>query len=360
MKPKILFLVPYPLNEAPSQRFRFEQYFALLTEHGFELEVKSFFGPAEWRVFYGNGQIGKKTFFLLKGFIRRLFHLVKASRADHVFIHRELAPLGPPILEFIVAKIFGRRLIYDFDDAIWLTDRTNESALVTWIKCRSKVRSIIQWSYKISCGNQYLCQYATSFNDRVVMNPTTVDTESYHNPDRLKKNEKDLVTIGWTGSHSTTKYLPMLESVLGRLLEEHRDVQISVIADKEPALKIPYVFHRWSETTEVNDLYQFDIGIMPLPDDEWAKGKCGFKALQYMALKIPACVSPVGVNNMIVQNGVNGFLCESESDWYDSLRKLIMDVDLRKKLGARARQTVIESYSVKSNAGTFLSLFDRS
>jgi glycosyltransferase involved in cell wall biosynthesis len=288
--------------------------------------------------------------------------LLKSPMYDFVFIHREAAPLGPPIFEWIMAKVLKKKIIYDFDDAIWLTDRQQESAILRSAKWRSKVGSICKWAYKISCGNEYLCNYAALFNKRVVYNPTTIDTENLHhrvsNP--VPVQASDRIRIGWTGSHSTLKYLDEIQPVLHKISREYPQVEFIVIADRPTSLDVgaSLIFIRWNRETEIKDLLKFDIGIMPLPDDEWAKGKCGFKALQYMALELPAVASPVGVNSRIINHGVNGFLCHSPEEWEIALRKLIEDSDLRKKMGINGRRTVVENYSVLSNSANFLSLFE--
>jgi glycosyltransferase involved in cell wall biosynthesis len=358
-KKKILFLLPYPLKESPSQRFRFEQYFGILSEKGYTYTAQTFLDSHNWQLFFKPGRILPKILALFKGFMRRTLALPKSLSYDFVFIHREATPVGPPVIEWLLAKVFRRRIIYDFDDAIWLTDRKDESFFLRTAKWRSKVGSICAWSYKVSCGNEYLCDYASIFNQRVVYNPTTIDTEGWHNPERfVTPSHTPFVNIGWTGSHSTLKYLKEVEPVLNKLQLEHPNVRFIVIADRKPDLSLPRIkFVPWNEATEVDDLMDIDIGIMPLPDDEWAKGKCGFKALQYMALKIPAVIAPVGVNKNIVDNGINGFLASSPEEWYRALETLINDENLRKKMGALGRRTVVDRYSVISNTSSFLSLF---
>lgn len=362
MDRKILFLVPYPLAESPSQRFRFEQYFGLLQRHGYEFSVQSFLDSATWRAFFSSGNTLTKVKALFIGLVKRFIVLFKSPMYDFVFIHREVSPIGPPVFEWILAKILRRKIIYDFDDAIWLTDRQQESWILRIIKWRSKVSSICRWSYKVSCGNAYLCNYAAGFNRTVVYNPTTIDSENLHNPAlySLPDKTQPKIRIGWTGSHSTLKYLREIEVVLRKILYEYPYVEFIVIADQAPTLLgVPSAkFIPWNKETEIKDLLQFDIGIMPLPDDQWAKGKCGFKALQYMALKFPAIASPVGVNATIIQHGVNGLLCEGPQEWEEALRKLIEDSNLRKAMGDKGRQTVLENYSVLSNSANFLSLFE--
>lgn len=296
-----------------------------------------------------------------------LIRLIPASKAKYIFIHREVTPVGPPLAEWLLAKVLRKRIIYDFDDAIWLTDKKNESRFEKIIRWRDKVALICQWSYKVSCGNDYLADYARKFNSNVVVNPTTIDTENLHTNVFRKPSphsgqevlgKHNGVIIGWTGSHSTLKYLEGLTSVLVMLEEKYDNLSLLVIADKAPQLPLKrMIFKKWSKEREAEDLAAIDIGIMPLPDDEWTKGKCGFKALQYMAMGIPALVSPVAVNKIIVQNGQNGFWCSSDEEWIEKISLLIEDLSLRKKLGSNARMFVENYYSVNSNTENFIQLF---
>lgn len=354
---KILFLVPYPLKESPSQRFRFEQYFEILTKKNHAYHVQSFLSITGWKILYKPGHLFTKTWIIFSGFLRRLFILIRLSSFDYVFIHREAAPVGPPVIEWLIAKVFRKKIIYDFDDAIWLTDKVQEGLAEKIIRWRSKVGTISRWSYKVSCGNEYLCDYARTFNQNVVLNPTTIDTVGLHTPSTETKSTEHVV-IGWTGSHSTLKYLKGVEPVLLQLEKKYSNLKTLIIADRKPDLALhSLIFLPWNKETEAADLAKADIGIMPLPDDEWAKGKCGFKALQYMSMKIPTVVSPVGVNTKIVESGVNGFYATTEQEWINSIEMLINDAALRQRLGENGRRKVVDFYSVDSNASTFLSLF---
>lgn len=356
---KILFLCPYPLSVAPSQRFRFEQYFDFLKRSGYLIRVNSLFSHEELKVINGPGKSFLKITYLSKGAIRRIAQLF-TIHFDFIFIHREAYPIGPPFIEWLIAKVMRKKIIYDFDDAIWLTDKKNESWLEERIRWRSKVASICKWSYKVSAGNDYLCGYARQSNANVIKNPTTIDTELVHNKSLYKMPaENSRVIIGWTGSRTTLKYLYLLEDVLQHLQKKYDHVDLLVVADQPPAMKLERIlFKSWSGSTEVSDLVMAHIGIMPLPDDEWSKGKCGFKALQYMALEIPAVISPVGVNTSIIQHGVNGFLCQTKDEWLNCLESLIQNKSLRLMLGKAGRKTVVDQYSVSSNSANFLSLFE--
>ncbi|MEK6782631.1 MAG: glycosyltransferase family 4 protein [Bacteroidota bacterium] len=357
---KILFLFPYPLNESPSQRFRFEQYLNLLQDSGFNISCQSFWDIRTWTILYKPGHQLQKLVGFIKGLISRLTTLFQLSKIDFVFVHRECFPIGPPIIEWIIVKILKKKIIYDFDDAIWLPNTSAENKIVAYLKWHSKVALICKWSYKVSCGNSFLANYSSQFNENVTVNPTTVDTVDLHNPSRyMPTNNSTSVVIGWTGTQSTLPYVISLIPVLEKLEEKFPgQVRLLIIANKDPEIKSKFIdFIPWSKKTEVEDLLKVDIGVMPLPDDIWAKGKCGFKALQYMALEIPALVSPVGVNTEIVDNAINGYWCNTAGEWIDSMEKLIANKELRKKMGIAGREKVTSHYSVSSNSSTFFGLF---
>lgn len=291
-----------------------------------------------------------------------MISIVEARKYDYVFIHRELFPFGPPIGEWIIARLLKKRIVYDFDDAIWLTDRKHESFIERLMRYRRKVGLISQWSHVVTCGNEYLCAYARQYNPSVKLNPTTIDTAFLHNRElyskRTNNTSEDPVIIGWTGSSSTLKYLKSIEPVL-KELEKTYPFKLLIIADKPLSLDLKLVeFRQWTRATEIEDLLEADIGIMPLPDDPWTRGKCGFKALQYMALEIPAVVSGVGVNTTIIENGVDGFCCSSEEEWIKYLSLLINNAELRKNIAKNGRAKVVNYFSLNSNSSNFLSLFE--
>lgn len=353
---KILFIVPYPPGQSPSQRFRFEQYLPLLQPEGHHYEIHSFLQESNWRLFFSRGRVIRKALTVIAASFRRVLLLARIGKFDRVFIHREVAPLGPPVFEWIVARVLKKKIIYDFDDAIWLTDRTNENSISRYLRWRHKVGSICRMSYRVSCGNSYLAGYASKYNKEVVVNPTTIDT-NLRETSTKKKSAAGRLTIGWTGSRTTLKYLEHLGPVISGLVEKYPHVAFCVIADEPPPFHWPATeFIPWALDTEIPDLLRFDIGVMPLPDDDWSKGKCGFKALQYMALEIPTVASPVGVNVEIIHHGADGFLASTPAEWFELLERLINDEALRAELGSAGRQTVHDRYSVTSNTARFLSI----
>ena len=190
----LLFICPYPRESAPSQRFRFEQYYATLIHCGFHLEIRPFLSLSGWSVLYLKGHFLQKIASISRGYLGRLgLFFYSIPRADIIFIHREASPLGPPIFEFLITKIFKKKTVYDFDDAIWIPNTSDQNNLVANLKWPSKTQSICTWGHKVSCGNEYLAAFAQQFNKSVVVNPTTIDTISLHNPDLHQGKSNDEV-----------------------------------------------------------------------------------------------------------------------------------------------------------------------
>lgn len=352
---KILFVVPFPRNIYPSARFRIELYEDSLKENGYEFDTVFFWDYYARSILYKNGMILQKFYSLLKGFFRRLGMLFIIHRYDYIFILREVAPIGPPVFEWLIAKLFRKRIIYDIDDAIWIPQMTGSNSWTKFAKSFWKVKTIIRWAHKVSVGNQYLYDYAVQHNPNVVLNPTCVDTDKKHNI--IKNQHTDRIVIGWTGSFSTLHYLDEIVPVI-KELEKKYQFDFLVIADQNPHLPlISFRFIEWNGKTEIEDLLTCNIGIMPLENDEYSNGKCGFKIIQFLSLGIPVAASPVGVNRKIVVEDQNGYLCETKQSWVNALEKLLIDANKREKMGANGRNRIIQEYSMKANKQSFLSLF---
>ncbi len=347
--------MPYPFDEVAGQRFRCEHFYSILQNSGYDIELKTFYDADMLRIMYKPGNTFKKGLKLATGFIRRLFHVFSSRQYDFVYIYRELTPIGPPFLEWFIAVIMRKPIVFDFDDAIWLPDE-NESGLKAIIKCKWKIKRIIKWSSVVSCGNAYLVRYASQFNGDVRLVPTVVDTVSSHFPREVKSF--GLPVIGWTGSHSTLIYLDQVYPILEEL-QKTAAFTFRVICNKKPEVNYPWLeYVEWSKETEIEDLSAIDIGIMPLPESRWSEGKCGFKIIQYLALEIPAVASPVGINKEIIINGVNGYLCSAEEEWIGRLTELLRFSEKRKTMGIEGRKLIIDSYSVEYASPLFLALFD--
>ena len=352
---KILFVIPYPTGEAPSQRFRFEHYYPFLDENGIIYKVEPFWSASIWKILYAPGKKISKVLGLTKGFLKRILLLFQLPFFNFIYIHREATPIGPPWFEWLARYIFRKKIIYDFDDAIWIPAVSDNNRAALKFRNFKKTAQICKWSYKVSVGNQFLGDYASKFNKNIIWMPTVVNTENRHNlvQDQHTKNPN----IGWTGTFSTLKYLDELIDVL-KELEAVYNTCFIVIADKDPQLPLAnYRFIPWNRDTEITDLLQFHIGIMPLTDDDLSRGKCGFKAIQYMSLGIPAVVSSVGANKEIIKDGETGFVCSTKNEWKESLSKLLSDHERRISMGEASRERIINRYSVSSTKQDFLKLF---
>ncbi len=352
MSKKILFLVAHRPGRSPGQRFRFEQYLDYLKKNGFDSQISYLIDESDDRLFYAPGKFIAKFRILLKSIRKRLRDLKLAKSFDIIFIYREAIMLGTTYFERRLKKL-GVPVIVDFDDSIWLKDVSEGNRNLAFLKMPSKTPRIIKLSDAVFVGNKYLSDYACNYNSNVKIIPTTIDTDYYAPAGKTGHNP---VCIGWTGSSTTLKHLNMAIPVLKRIRDKYGDrVCFRVISDEPLAAEIDGLENiRWKKETEVADLNKIDIGIMPLPDNQWTRGKCGFKGLQYMALEIPAVMSPVGVNNEIIKHGKNGFLATDEDDWFEKLCMLVDSSELRRRLGKEGRKTVIERFSFDSQKDVYL------
>lgn len=351
----VYFIVPAPAGISPGQRFRFEHYLGHLRNKGIKFRLSNFYSLKAWHILYTPGNKASKIFYVLSGLTKRFIDLFRAAGYSYVYVYREAAPVGPPFFEWLMSRVFRKKIIYDFDDAIWIPVTSEFNKTASAFKNFGKVAKICKWSYRISVGNEYLRQYAAQFNPNVVIIPTVVDTDDSHSG--IQNHDTDKPNIGWTGTFSTLKYLDIVLPVLSELQSVY-DFTFIVIADKDPGLSLKkYQFVKWSREKEAEDLLRFHIGLMPLYDDEISKGKCGFKAIQYMSLGIPSVVSPVGVNSRIVDDGINGFVCKDEKDWKEKIELLLKDNRLRKQMGAGSQKKIQQHYSVKATAELFTEHF---
>jgi glycosyltransferase involved in cell wall biosynthesis len=353
--PSILFVCLHRPDRSPSQRFRFEQYIPILQKAGYQTRFSFLLDSKSDKKFYQKGQLLSKFGILFRSILLRFRESFIQKPADIVFVQRECFMLGTAFFE----KRFSQwsKLIFDFDDSIWMQNVSEGNRLFAFLKDAGKTRKIIAFADLVFAGNDYLAQYARKYNQKVYIVPTTIDTDVYQLIDYIAEGP---VRIGWSGSFTTIQHFQTAIPALSRIKNKYEDrVQFIVIGDKNYSNEeLGIKGQAWNLETELTDLRKIDIGIMPLPDDEWAKGKCGLKGLQYMALGIPTIMSPVGVNNEIIQDGENGFLVSSQLEWVDKLSLLIESVELRRKLGSNGRRTVEEKYSVKANAPLYLELFN--
>ena len=354
---KILFITAHRRDRAPNQRFRFEQYFDFLNQHGFECTLSPLIKTAEEdRLFYAKGNYLKKIQLGLLFASRRLKDIFRANQFDIIFIAREAFITGSTFFEKQLSNSKAK-IIFDFDDAIWMNVISANNKLFAWLKDGTKTNRIISYADLVFAGNEYLSVHANKFNNHVVIIPTTIDTEIYQPNYNVNKNK---IVIGWSGSVSTIEHFQFAIPALKILKKKYANkIEIKVIGDGNYRNEdLDIIGLPWKMETEIRDLQSIDIGIMPLPNDEWTWGKCGLKGLQYMALEIPTLMSPVGVNKIIISDGVNGYLANNTDEWVDKISRLIKDVELRVSIGKSGRKTVVEQYSVEKQKSNYLNCFN--
>lgn len=352
---KLVVLCPYPPDRAPSQRLKFEQYYGSWREAGWTVDVRPFWDERAWERLYRPGGAGAKLADFARGLRRRIDDARAAQEADLVYLHLEAIPMGPPVLEGILA-CRGVPIVYDIDDLVHLPHASGANPFMRWLRPAGKVPALARMARHVVVCTEYLAELARGWNPRVTNISSTIDTDVY-----LPREHHDRtrgVVIGWSGSHSTSPYLHLLDDVL-RELQESDGIRVRVIGD--PSFSIPGVEIEampWVLDSEVADLREIDIGVYPLPEAEWVLGKSGLKALQYMGLGIPTVAQRIGTNPSIIEHGSNGLLAATPQEWRDALRALVRDPALRRRLGAAGRRTVEERYSVRANAPRYLRVLD--
>ena len=354
--PKILFIASHRKERAPGQRFRFEQYLNHLTENGFECDLSYLVSKKDDSKIYNKSNYIYKFYFFLKAYFLRIKDLSKIKNYDIIFIFREALMSRSLFFEKKAFKT-STKIIFDFDDSIWLENVSKANKLFKWLKNPNKTKKIISLSNLIFSGNQYLSNYASRFNKNTVIIPTTIDTDIYQNNFNYNNNK---IIIGWSGSITTIQHFEYALPYLKKIFDKYESIiEIKVIGDGSyinEYLKINGL--PWCKETEIKDLCSFDIGIMPLPNNEWSMGKCGLKGLQYMALGIPTIMSAVGVNNEIIKDGENGFLAKNNDDFEIKLEMLIKSKKLRLHLGENGKKTIEEKYSVNAWKSKYLEYFN--
>jgi len=350
---RVLALSPIP-EEGAGCRFRIAQFMPYLESVGVDVTLSSLFTTEFFRLVYKPGHYARKAVTFAALSARRLGSLRDLLRFDVVFIYREMFPIGPAIVERLIAARGRPPIVFDFDDAIFLPNVSDANRLIGVLKRPQKVAAIIRSSDHVITGNEYLAAYARRFSSAVTMIPTSVDTDRFVPAARQGDNGRDRggdPIVGWIGSPTTSGYIRGLAPVLRRAHQQQPfTLRVSGVGDRFDIPGVPIEYEPWSLEREVALFNTCDVGVYPLADDEWSKGKCGFKALEFMACGVPVVAAAVGVNRVIVEDGQNGFLAATEDEWVDKLVRLLRDAALRRRFAETGRRTVQERYSVRVNA----------
>jgi glycosyltransferase involved in cell wall biosynthesis len=343
---RVLFVLPYPLERAPGQRYRVEQWLPRMRAAGIECRLLPLLTPEGQRILYSTASPARKALVVAASLSRALRHLPRRGQYDAIWLYRYALVAGPPIVERLMARA-GTPILYDFDDAIWMTDTTDANRGWASLKCAGKTAELCRMASAVVVGNETLAQYAREQNANVWVVPSTVDTDRYL-PREHTDGDRPIV-IGWSGSPTTVKHLCTISGALRRVATA-TSVELRVMGGELDLPGIPVSLRRWSPRREAEELRQFDIGLMPLPDDPWSRAKCGMKALLYMAVGVPAIASPAGVNKRIIQDGVNGLLAATQEEWTEKILALAESAAMRRRLGKAGRSTVEAGYSLRAQA----------
>ncbi|PKP03175.1 MAG: glycosyltransferase [Bacteroidetes bacterium HGW-Bacteroidetes-6] len=354
---KILVLCPYPENCAPSQRLKYEQYFDSFRQAGYQVKTSSFVNKRFWKIIYKHGLWLSKACFTFTGYVKRIYDLFRIRRFDVVYIHLWVTPLGLPVFEWLV-RLLARSVIYDIDDMIFLGHSSNANRLLQGLKGRKKIIFLMKSSDSVITSTPALETFARNHNKNVTDIPATLNTCGFDA--KTEYSIQGSVVLGYSGSHSTSKYLHSIEPAFEKLLQiKTFEFVVFVVGDSRFRFSnpdIPVEAKDWTLADEHADLMRMDIGLYPLTDEPWVYGKRGGKALLYMGAGLPVIATAIGTNFDTFQDGENGFLVgvTDMEDWVSKIVMLAHDENLRRKTGVAAREALEKNFSVEANKDKYL------
>jgi len=347
---KVLALASYPV-EAAATRYRLQQFVEPLAARGVTLEVHPFLNSHQFKILYRRNALPATAIGLIKSAVMRIADLVIARKADVILIQRESMLFGPPIVERLIARGLKRPMVLDLDDATYVAYDSPTYGALGKLKWFSKTDDLIRWASLVTCGNRSIAEYVASKGAKARVIPTVVDTRVF----RPIQGDRESLVLGWIGTHSTFPYLESIFPVLSRLAKEHH-FSLKVVGAGREDIAVPNVRVEtlpWELDREVRDFQSIDIGLYPIDTSlygNWAQGKSGFKAVQYMAVGVPYVASPVGGSAEIGEAGKTHLFASTNDEWYRNLKLLIAGERLRHEMGAAGRQHAIEHYALEDQA----------
>jgi len=333
---RILFLPRYcPLGA--SSRYRIWQYVPLFERAGHEVEVQPLLADGYLEEWYKSRRKGWQ--WLTAGYWRRLLGALRVRHFDAVICEQEIWPFLPAFVELFFQRL-SPRFFVDYDDAAY-------TKYSRWTVLRQKIPRIMAAAEAVVVGNNHLADYARLFAQQVHVIPTVVDLSRY--PNQCCDGPSNTVRVAWIGTPDTARFLKPLIPIMEKLQYAHPRLSFRFIGAGDGFLSngLRAEVPAWAERTEAHLLSECHIGIMPLPDGEFMRGKCGLKLIQYMACGLPVVASPVGVNTEIVEEGKNGFLAATSDEWFEKLDKLVRHAELRLSLGEAGRAKVAAGYTIE-------------
>jgi glycosyltransferase involved in cell wall biosynthesis len=351
----VLFLTRYPY-EGASSRYRVYQYVAHLEALGVRCDLQSFMDTQMYRRYFTHGAVLHKAWLMCKAIVQRLKVLLRFRDYDIIYMQRELFPLAPPLVERYMKKR-GAVLFFDYDDALFINKPSRFTPVATYLRSPDKTLELFGLVDCVVAGNDWLRDKALSHGAHAVTLEVAEDTDRIAMHAR-HTNDKP-VTIGWLGSTTTVKYLRVIEPVLKRIAAANPDVSFELMGGGDFHMEgVPWQASAWSLQDELAALSRFDIGLMPLPDEDWAQGKSGGKARTYMAAGVVPVCTAIGYNRQLITHGRTGYLCNTEEEWFASLTMLINDPGLRQSIAEQARADVEQRFAPAHQALKMRELFD--
>ena len=339
---KVALLTKYG-DLAASTRQRFDQYQPFLKEAGFEVLKYPLFNNNYLKEFYDTGN--KNFIQVFTAYFKRLKWLISKPDIDLIWLHYELFPYLPGVFEKLIS-LPGKPIVFDYDDAFFFNYDSNPKWYVRKF-LGQKLHYTIGAAKIAFCGNVYLANYARKSCSEIKIVPTVVNTDLLC-PNTKKKKKGNSINIGWIGSPTTWNYFEKILPVMKQVALTE-DVSLLAMGASHNYVNTHSILNlfKWSKKEEVPFLQSLDIGVMPLNNTPWEKGKCGYKIIQYMACGIPVVASSVGANKDIIDHGVDGFLVKTHEEWRTFIKELINNKNLRQKMGNAGRKKIESKYSLK-------------
>jgi glycosyltransferase involved in cell wall biosynthesis len=353
---KVLALASYPI-EAAATRYRLVQFVSPLSERGVTLEVHPFIDSRLFASLYRREALPRTAINLIGATARRFGDVWRARGADLLLVQREAMLFGPPLIEWLARRVGDCPMVLDLDDATYLPYVSPVyGRMASALKWFSKTDDLIRWAKVVTCGNRTIADYVESKGRPTAIIPTVVDTELFRpREDQRQGNSSSsssVPVLGWAGTHSTYPYLETIFPVLQQLARTHR-FRLKVVGSGRDEINLPGVEVenlKWELAREISDFQSFDIGLYPIVESEWAAGKSGFKAIQYMAVGIPYVVTPVGSCAEIGEAGVTHLSATTAAEWHTALERLLADAPLRQRMGDAGRRHTLQYYTVPIQA----------
>lgn len=351
---KVLAFASYPI-EAAATRYRLHQFVGPLADRGIELTLRPFLDSNLFASLYHSTSAKQTAVGLFFATLKRFADVFRARRTDVILVQREAMILGPPVIEWLSMRLSGSPMVLDLDDPTYVSYTSptfgNLGKALKWFR---KTDDLIRWASVVTCGNHVIAEYVTSKGSKAVVIPTVVDTNVFRPGVRAVTDEEPV--IGWVGTHSTFPYLESIFSVLEDLAKDYK-FRLKIVGAGKDNINIPGVEVEnieWQLEREVEDFQSFDIGLYPIDDSlyaaNWAAGKSGFKAIEYMSVGVPYVATPVGVLGQIGEIGSTHFSAATKDEWHEALKDLIVDKERRRRMGEAGRRHVLAHYTLDAQA----------